>query len=235
MEPNKIIQTLWIGESLSTMERLFAVSYLSNGHDFHLYAYTDVKNVPKGVVLMDATQIISEKKIFKDKNGSIASFSDWFRYKLLYLRGGWWVDMGSVCLKYFNFEDDYCFSCESGSVINNGYIKAPAKSELFKVCLQKINQLGFNYVLWGSFGPSLLANILAEYEANPFIKDSRYFCPIDWTEISKLISVPTYHPTDENYALHLWNEIWRIARLNKDATYHPESIYEILKRRYGIV
>jgi len=33
-------------------------------------------------------------------------------------------------------------------------------------------------------------------------------------------------------AIHLWNEIWRRGNLNKNATYHPGSIYEKLKKKY---
>ena len=52
------VQSLWIGNALSELEILSINSFLKNSHDFHLYVYDDIKNVPewKGsakVVLVD--------------------------------------------------------------------------------------------------------------------------------------------------------------------------------------
>lgn len=35
-----------------------------------------------------------------------------------------------------------------------------------------------------------------------------------------------------SYVVHLWNETWRVAHLDKNAEFHPESLYEKLKDRY---
>src|SRR5258706_1862824 len=101
---NKIVQGLWIGGSLSTMERLSIKSFLANGHAYHLYAYDDVAGVPPGAVVKDGNQILPSSLIFRCKqNKSFAAFSDFFRYKLLLEKGGWWVDLDVVCLKFFAF------------------------------------------------------------------------------------------------------------------------------------
>lgn len=105
-----VIQSLWIGESLSVMEQLSITSFLSNGHEFHLYAYDDVKNVPEGTVLKDASEIISPDKIFKYKDhDSYAGFANLFRYTLLLERGQWWVDTDVVCLSPLDFKQRYVF------------------------------------------------------------------------------------------------------------------------------
>lgn len=53
-EPLPVIQSLWIGGSLSVMEQLCITSFLKNGHPFHLYTYEDVKNIPDGTIVKDA-------------------------------------------------------------------------------------------------------------------------------------------------------------------------------------
>src|SRR5205823_1893528 len=55
---NRIIQGLWIGPQLSIMEQLSIASFLRNGHDYHLYIYNELPNVPKGVVIRDASEIL---------------------------------------------------------------------------------------------------------------------------------------------------------------------------------
>ena len=126
---NKRIQSLWIGETLSNNEIMCIKSYLINGHDFFLYVYGDVKNVPSGVTLMDANCIIEQNKIFKDSANTFASFADWFRIKLLFFKGGWWVDMDTICLKHFDFKEQYCIASERDkntglTVVNNGFLNS---------------------------------------------------------------------------------------------------------------
>ncbi len=60
---SNIIQSLWIGKELSKIEQLCIASFIYHGCVFHLYTYEKVANVPAGVVLMDANEIIP-KKIF---------------------------------------------------------------------------------------------------------------------------------------------------------------------------
>jgi len=46
---NEIIQSLWVGQRLSSMERLSIQSFLKNGHPFHLFAYNEIEDLPEGV------------------------------------------------------------------------------------------------------------------------------------------------------------------------------------------
>ena len=47
---SQIIQGLWVGPELSVMEQLSVSSFLRHGHQYHLYVYDDVKNVPAGTL-----------------------------------------------------------------------------------------------------------------------------------------------------------------------------------------
>ena len=104
------IQTLWVGDTLSTMERLCLSSFVHHGHETHLYTYSDIDNVPEGVVVKDGNEILPESMIFEYKNyKSFSGFSNYFRYKLLTENGGYWVDTDVVCMKPFNFEEPFVF------------------------------------------------------------------------------------------------------------------------------
>lgn len=46
------------------------------------------------------------------RQGSYSAFSNQFRYTLLYDKGGWWVDTDVVCLRRFDFDDDFVFATE---------------------------------------------------------------------------------------------------------------------------
>lgn len=235
--PNNIIQSFWFGNSLSTMERLCIESFIQNGHEFHLYTYNNVEHVPKNTILKDANEIIPLKLMFKDNRNGIASFSDWFRYKLLFLKGGIWVDMDMICLKPIDFNDEFCFSSEcheQGEVVNIGFIKAPAQADFLNDLLHIVENSGFKNILWGSFGPKLFNTVLRNFESIEFIKSPEVFCSVNWYEMYKLITHQNILFSEESYCIHFWNEIWRLGCLSKDAIYHPESIYEKLKKKYHI-
>ena len=69
-----IIQSLWIGPSLSKLEQLSIKSFLDNGHTYHLYTYNKRLKVPKGVEIRDGNEILAKTEIFRYKNGSISRF-----------------------------------------------------------------------------------------------------------------------------------------------------------------
>src|SRR5687768_4377244 len=111
METLPVIQSLWIGKSLSVMERLSISSFLKNGHPFHLYVYEAVKGIPEGVTIKDASDVLPTDKIFISFD-SYAHFSDIFRYKLLLEKGNYWVDTDIICMKPFTRSTDYVFASE---------------------------------------------------------------------------------------------------------------------------
>ncbi|WP_080903093.1 glycosyltransferase [Parabacteroides sp. Marseille-P3160] len=233
---NKIVQSLWIGNHLSVMELLCINSYIKNGHEFHLYVYDRQISIPQYAVLYDANEIIPEENIFLDSRGSVASFADWFRYKLLYEKGGWWVDMDTVCLKPFAFEKAYCFAQEevgSLSIINIGYIKSPMRADYLEDCLNSINEYPSKAgIAWGTFGLSLIREVLSLYDFEPYLQKPAVFCPIPYYQLDKLINDISPIISEEAYAVHLWNEMWRLNDLNKDGVYSRHSLYEWLKDLY---
>jgi len=104
------------------MEQLSICSFLLNGHDYHLYIYDHVKNIPAGTVIRDANEVLPAARIFQYKHRpSYAGFANLFRYKLLFERGGWWVDTDTICLKAFDFHDEYVFSTQKNLLACHGH------------------------------------------------------------------------------------------------------------------
>ena len=231
---NHIVQGLWIGSALSMMERLSITSFLRNGHEYHLYSYAELPNVPTGTVIKDANEILPASAIFQYKDRpSYAGFANFFRYKLLFERGGWWTDLDVVCLKPFDFSEEYVFSSEISAgkeVTTNGVIKAPvgsaALAHAWSVCQTKKP----DKLVWGETGPRLMGEAVRKYCLDKYQKPYYIFCPIsDWR---KLIEPYVAALHEGAYAVHLWNSMWQLGKQDKDATYHPACIYEQLKTKY---
>jgi len=106
----QVIQTLWTHGSLSVMERLSLCSFLKNGHEVHLYTYDDVQGIPDGVKVIDGECIIPRSEYNYKNFINNGTFADYFRCKLLLEKGNWWVDTDLICLKPFDFTDDYVFA-----------------------------------------------------------------------------------------------------------------------------
>src|SRR5258708_12310171 len=83
----QIIQGLWIGPELSVMEQLSIASFLSHGHEYHLYVYGEMKSVPAGCVIKDANETLPPERVFQYRQyPSYSGFPNFFRYNLLLAR-----------------------------------------------------------------------------------------------------------------------------------------------------
>jgi mannosyltransferase OCH1-like enzyme len=235
---NKIIQGLWIGTELSVMEQLSISSFLLNGHEYHLYVYDEVKNIPPGTTIKDGDKILPSSSIFQYKQRpSYAGFANFFRYKLLLEYGGWWADTDTICLKPFEFPDEYVFSTEiigqGVEVITSGIIKAPVGSQVMAYTWGVCQTKDPEQLVWGETGPRLMAEAVRNFSLEKYKKPYRVFCPLSYTQWHRVLE-PDFDDTfdETTYAIHLWNEMWRNAGQDKNAQYHTDCLYEQLKRRY---
>jgi mannosyltransferase OCH1-like enzyme len=235
---NKIIQGLWIGSELSVMERLSISSFLLNGHEYYLYVYDDVKYIPDGTAVMDASQILPSSRIFQYRHRpTYAGFANFFRYKLLLERGGWWADTDTICVRPFDFPDEYVFSTEidyrGREVVNNGVIKAQRGSDVMAYAWNVCEKKDPACLVWGETGPRLIAKAVKKFKLDKYKVSHEAFCPVDYEEWRKLLQ-PGFELRDEGtYAIHLWNEMWRAAGQDKNAQYNQNCLYEKLKRAYS--
>jgi hypothetical protein len=219
------------------MERLCIRSFLAHGHEFHLFTYGDVAGIPAGTVIHSADEILDRSRIFTYKgNGSVAGFANMFRYKLLLDHGGWWVDLDIVCLRPFDFSDEYVFASEpasDGEVLTNAILKAPRGSPfleyVWQVCLEKDP----SKLVWGETGPRLVAEAVRRLNLERFAKPAKTFCPVSYREWRSLITPDAAQGFDaDTWAVHLWHEMWRRAEADKDGNYPVACQFERLKSLY---
>lgn len=231
------VQSLWIGGELSPMEQVLIASFLAHGHDYHLYSYGEVGGLPRGALLRDAEQILPQASVFQyQRHPSYAGFSNFFRYRLLFQKGGWWADTDVVCVKPFEFATPYVFAAErieGGEVAASAVIKAPAGSEImafnWDVCSSATNPGG---AVWGQFGPKLMARAIGEFRLGEFLQPAEVFCPIAYDEWETLLSPAPPGFGEQTHSVHLWNEMWRRGGRDKRAAHDAGCLYESLKGKY---
>lgn len=188
----------WHGPPLGLLRHACLNSFIAKGHHFHLYTYQDYAEIPSGVEVKDANEIIPKSNILWYHNQStgnrfdLGPFSDLFRFKLLSEKGGWWSDTDAICLRS-DISDSQESWCQEHS---KWYTDCVGTSQL---CLRKDGQLAlelYNRALEvsksplerrESLGPLLLARTIDDlglkknYNAIP-----SQFYPYTWLEMFKL-------------------------------------------------
>lgn len=218
------VQSLWVGDRLSRMEYYSIKSFLNLGYEFHLYTYNKVKNVPKGTKIKDASKIMPFDKVFSLKK-SFLPFSDIWRYKLLYEKGGYWVDLDMIAIKRFDFKEPYIFSAErtmktgafasrADEVTHIGILKAPPKSEFYKEIYEKclkynnthVNKDKIKYMKMLRKQVEKYDDLYAEKYGKKglfkkYVKPASYFCNLDWWHAKEAFS---------SVPIHKWKSKWGV-------------------------
>jgi hypothetical protein len=237
------IQGLWIGDKLSTMEQLSIKSYMANGHPFVLYTYAPLEGVPDGVVIRDGNEIVPESHI--KRFNCLAQFSNFFCYALLN-KGGWFVDLDNVCLKPYDFPEEYVFYRDTDyTTITFAVAKSPANSPLMQYCynlIDHMNQTELDAAPYQALGPDLMRIAVPLFGLDQFAKPGYVFDPIRWNRTPELVNPNAKWNLARAHSMHLFHGAWNKGheagamadtnKLDTDGTYPEGCLYEILKRRY---
>ena len=248
-----IVQSLWVGDRLSRMEYYSIKSFLILGYTFHLYVYNKVKNIPKGTIIKNASEIMPKTDVF-DLKSTYLPFSDIWRYKLLYDKGGYWVDLDMIALKRFDFKQPFVFSSErtiqkgayaskSKLVPNIGVLKAPPKSEFYREAYERCidynkknkNKDKLKYM-------KMLRKLIIKYNYQKFVKQPKLFCNLDWwyakeafTELKKYpdkygVKAPTIMSMFNGpYTVHFWRDrVTKKYGLSLDEKYGENTLWELM-------
>lgn len=208
------ISALWIGGQLGVISCACLTSFLMRGHQVNLYTYDNLPDVPDGVTVCNANQIIHHSKIFKHtKKQSYGSFSDIFSYELLKKCDNTvYVDCDVYCLKPITIASHgYLFGYENDSLLNVAVLALPKNSKL----LQALCNIGStpNFVpkwyspnrqlrlkikrlfgkarhiadmSWGITGPSALTYYAKECGVLDYAQSTDVLYPIGYTSINQL-------------------------------------------------
>lgn len=242
------IQMLWISGPLSNLERLSISSFIACGHEVHLYTYGIDGEIPKGVTVRDANEIIHKSRLFRNPSavgfGSVAPFADIFRYTLLLEQGGMWCDTDMVCLKPLTFaknmeiffSSEYVATGTSDSQQrsfkpNIGAIKASIGHPVIAECLRVATAVDLHTSAWAQTGPGTVADVLERYKHDNIVLHPDIFCSVPHWEFQTLFS--GFRPIiPQAYAIHFWNEICRWNFIDKNGDFEPLSIFERLKKYF---
>ena len=191
-----IIQGFWHGPDIGQLRQACLTSFVECGHIFELYTYEHV-DVPHGVVLRDANEIIPYKEIFYYFNPvtgkpDLGPFSDLFRFKLLYERGGWWSDVDTICLSDKIPAIERAWARElpeyAPDKVGTSQIAFKQGDPVIKLLYERCYTLSkTNYPRRESLGPILLSETISDLQLpKDMFGSADLFYPVRWIEIFTL-------------------------------------------------
>jgi hypothetical protein len=254
------VHMFWHGPPLSRIERLSMSSFAANGHAVQLHVYDEPQNVPKGVTLRDAAEVLPRRELFVHAaSGSFAVFADWFRYRLLHDRGGLWVDMDVVCLRPFDHAGEEIFAWQDQRTINNAVLGLPrghVLAQWMAACCERPNRWlpydslktrrrklvrrllgrGRSNSGWGETGPRGLTAAAEHFGCAARALPFWHFYPIqhlNWHTVFDTSLRDNPGIVAGSYAVHLWNEMARRQPgFDKNGRFPADSLFEQLCARY---
>ena len=139
------VASLWIGPELTWMEQMCLMSFVEAGHTTTLYSYEPVRNVPDGVVVKDANDIMPTNEIIYHVNtGSPAFHADIFKLRMLAQTNYLWIDTDAYCLKPFKRPKHgyfYGWGTDRRKIISSGVLGLPKKSKTLAAMLELTSDL----------------------------------------------------------------------------------------------
>lgn len=205
---------LWMGDTLSFLEQLCLKSFVDQGQAITLFSYRPVSNVPEGVILANAAQILPEGEVLlHHRTGSPALHSDRFRYHLLAKCPGMiWADTDAYCIKPLAPEEGFLFSWESAHGVNGGVLALPPESATLaklidftsqpypippwlsaqdQAALIALHEAGtpmhVSDMAWGVWGPRALTHFLHETEEIAYALPQSVLYPFAYRERNLLL------------------------------------------------
>ena len=240
------IAQLWIGGNLSYMEQLCAASFRDAGHHVKMYTYGDVGNIPDGIEVADANEIMPLGNVIAHKRtGSPAPQADKWRYNMLAKCDRTiWADTDAYCVKAFSSDNGHFHGWESAHHINNGVVGLPKDSDTLAGLIDFTSDEyaipdWFNEELkaemrakkaagdpvhvgeqsWGVWGPQALTHFLHKTGEQKYAMPIEALFPISFKK-RRLMLKPNLdlgeYITDNTLSIHFWGRRMRMRIIERE-------------------
>jgi len=246
------LASLWIGDSLSPIEQISALSFLEQGHSLDLYTTDPVGGVPPGVRVLDAREVLPLQHIVRHrKTRSPALHSDLFRFALLEKTRATWVDLDLIALQPIDLSSPYLLGWESVKEVNGAILRLPRESPALRALLRfdagfvgypphisrtrrwkyMARSLGRGLPItswpWGSLGPRGLTHFMRETGEIRHALPVQAFYPVPMAQAGDFLQPDRLKRTSfgpDTVAVHVWgSKLRKIVAADFGGRIHPAS------------
>jgi hypothetical protein len=233
----EIANFFWDGE-MTELEKNCIRSFYNNGFKVKLWSYDNIKlenaeSCDANLVLPRDFKLNQELNGKSEKNALLACFSDYFRYKVVSLFGGWWFDTDCFCLKSIEEftlakEGRKIISCKQNEDYNNFHhigcgafwIEEKTAKELISEFEEIVNTVQQEVKSFGFFGPEFFTNFVKKHNLYNDILPVKSFYAIHWDESDLMIYPENYHiaieRTKDSLLTHIWTTPFKEKNIDKN-------------------
>ena len=123
------VNSFWTGRPLGEIELMCLLSMQKQGHKVRIFSYGPIGQLPDGVELADANEIlIKEKFLHHAKTGSPSLGADIFRFRLMLSKAGIWLDSDLLLMRPMPAVETPVFGWQDSAWINNAVLYLPPES-----------------------------------------------------------------------------------------------------------
>ncbi|WP_181701631.1 hypothetical protein [Chthonobacter albigriseus] len=218
----------WHGPRLNLYTQACLTSFVARGVPVRLFTFNRSLAVPEGVTLADAGEFAREEEVLaytqQGKVGSIAAFTDIFRYRLFQNRSGWWFDTDVYCLK--GPEGFAALEAKSKGLLVgeqakgqlNGAVLYMSDPALAAELERRAALKGFSF-RWGEVGPRLITDFMGEQPSRVTVVESALFYPVHYIDVKDYflpeMARACAESARDSLCIHFWNEFigrWHIPQ-----------------------
>ena len=251
------IQTLWIGKTMPMINH-HCLRSMTKYHTVEIYTYSHIENLPQNtdhdIIIKDANEIIEEKDLFYFNETDIAPFSDLFRFKLLLLKGGYWLDLDIFLLKPINYKmTEFIIGSERTMLVgafksknpykpNIGFLKAKRKSRFYERIVEECEKKIKRGLKKRTDLMVVFQKQIERFGLEYCIKSPEFYCNLDWWFLKEAFNEPIienwkskygwesqkdYMTNMESVGIHLWGGLQLKKGMPKE-NYSKETLIDDL-------
>lgn len=233
----EVANFFWDGE-LTELEKNCIKSFYSNGFKVKLWSYNNLQldNVESCDANLVLPRVVNLKQEFAGKTeerAMLASFSDYFRYKVVSMYGGWWFDTDCFCLKnvkQFQLakQGRMVVSCTQNEDFNSPHhigcgafwLEENISKKLISDFEEIVNNLNGEVKSFGFFGPEFFSNFVKNYNLYDDIFPTESFYAIHWDESDLMLRSENIdialERTKNSLLTHIWTTPFSEKNIDKN-------------------
>lgn len=216
------VHFFWGGSrGLGLWNKVCIRSFIEHGYRVNIWSYEGVSI--EGAITKDAEEVVESDLYYKYKDGScgsLAEFSDIFRYKLLSQETGWYCDTDVICLTDskdlvrgdVGGFDLVCGWQDEGTGVNNAVMYSEVGSvakQCHEKCMSMLSEDYRGYKGWGYLGPVLLTEIALKNKCKVLVREKNAFYSVHYSEALDFIDGSKAEELKQRITgalfLHLWD------------------------------
>jgi hypothetical protein len=249
------INCFWHGRTLGDLEQICLLSMLRQNCKVRLFCYDPITNVPSGIEIIDAREIMPRHELLVHRaTGSPSLGSNKFRYLIMKKGLGTWLDTDVILIEQLPQAEDYIFGWQGERLICGAVLHLPQNSPILGEICEFVSQeypippfydgatrsalvrksqsghpINVRDLPWGIYGPETLTYFVRKNNLTHLSKSREVFYPIHYTKAYVLLSSKydvSELLTPSTVAVHLWSNALRHPSITRPGNSIAEFVIE---------